>query len=141
MPEADAESAALVGAVAGLLAIVAHADRTYTESERAHIREALGRVDGLKPGAAEAIEALLNERLAELAHEPLQTYARILYEGLERDGRYEILEVLLDLAAADDEIDMQETHLLRRIGRALGLSDDEYIAAQARHREKLKLLR
>lgn len=141
MPKADTQTAAIVGALAGLLAVVAHADRIYTEAEREHVRDALGRVAELQAGTAAAIEALLSERLAELAHEPLQIYTRVLYEGLERSARVEVFEVLMDLAAADDLLDMHETNLLRRIATALGLSVDEYVASQARHRAKLQLLR
>lgn len=141
LPQADHETAAIVGALAGLLATVAHADRTYTEGERALVREALGSVHGVAENAAVAIEALLSERMSELAHEPMQLYTRILYETLEREARLEIFEVLMDLAAVDDLLDMHETHLLRRIATALGLSSDEYLASQARHRDKLALLR
>jgi uncharacterized tellurite resistance protein B-like protein len=141
MPEADAGTAALVGALAGLLAVVAHADRSYGPAEQAAIHAALGRVPGLTGQAIEAIELLLRERMAELAHESLQTYTRVLYEGMERPARLEVFEVLMDLAAADELLDMQETNLLRRVARALGLADDEYASSQARHRERLSVLR
>lgn len=141
MPGADAHTAAIVGATAGLLATVAHADRNYTEAEREAVRGALSQVQGLGSGAFSAIEELLAERVAELAHEPLQTYTRVLYEGLERSARLEVFEALMDLAAADEVLDMHETNLLRRIARALGLSDQEYNASQARHRQRLSILR
>jgi uncharacterized tellurite resistance protein B-like protein len=141
MPGADAHTAAIVGATAGLLATVAHADRKYTEAEREAVRDSLSKVQGLGAGAFTAIEELLSERVAELAHEPLQTYTRVLYEGLERPARAEVFEALMDLAAADEVLDMNETNLLRRIARALGLSDHEYNDSQARHRQRLSVLR
>jgi uncharacterized tellurite resistance protein B-like protein len=141
MPGADADTAAIVGATAGLLATVAHADRAYTEAEREAVRDALSKVQGLDLGALTAIEELLAERIAELAHEPLQSFTRVLYEKLERTARVEVFEALMDLAAADEVLDMNETNLLRRIARALGLSDPEYAASQARHRERLSILR
>jgi uncharacterized tellurite resistance protein B-like protein len=140
MPQSDAETAALVGAVAGLMSTVAHADRVYTDEERFHVRTALERMHALSAGSAAAISELLETRMAELAHESLQTYTRILYEGMERGGRLEVLDVLMDLAAADDVLSTEETNLLRRIARALGLSDDEYLASQQRHRDKLGVL-
>src|SRR5687767_1090262 len=141
MPGADERSVAIVGAVAGLLATVAHADRNYTEAEREAVRDALLKVHGLDAGSLQAIEDLLQEQVAALAHEPLQTYTRVLYEGLERGARLEIFEVLMDLAAADESLDMQETNLLRRIATAIGLSDREYVASQERHRKRLSVLR
>ena len=65
----------------------------------------------------------------------------MLYEGLTREARLEVLEALMDLAAADELLDMQETNLLRRIARGLGLSDQEYLASQERHRQRLSVLR
>ncbi|MFT3925566.1 MAG: TerB family tellurite resistance protein [Myxococcales bacterium] len=141
MPKADEHTAAIVGALAGLLATVAHADRVYTDKEREQVRQALADIPVLADGAAAAIEALLNQRMAELAHESLQVYTRVLYNGLERWARVEVFEVLMDLAAADDVLDMQETNLLRRIANALGLTEDEYLVSQARHKEKLGVLK
>jgi uncharacterized tellurite resistance protein B-like protein len=141
VPGADAQTASAVGAVAGLCATVAHADRSYNEAERAHLREVISRMHELSAGAVEAICALLDTNGAELAHQPLQTYTRVLYENLEREARLEILDALLDLAAADEVLDMDETNLLRRIARSLGLSDEEYVASQARHRAHLTVLR
>jgi uncharacterized tellurite resistance protein B-like protein len=141
MPEADAQQAAIIGAVAGLLATVAYTDRKYAEAEREQVADALSRMHAVSPQALGAIEELLGERLAELSHEPLQTYTRVLYEGLERGARLEIFEVLMDLAAADEVLDMEETNLLRRIARAIGLSDPEYTASQERHRKRLSVLK
>jgi uncharacterized tellurite resistance protein B-like protein len=141
MPGADAAQAAVVGAMAGLLAMVAHADRKYTEAEREGVRNALSKVHGLGHGAPTAIEELLEERLADLAHESLQAYTRVLCEQLDLPARCEIFEVLMDLAAADELLDMEETNLLRRIARGLGLSDQQYNASQSRHRQRLSVLR
>ena len=141
IPNADQEQAAIVGALAGLMAAVAHADRKYSEAEREAVSDALSKVQCIAPEALGAIEELFAERLAELAHEPLQTYTRVLYEQLAREARLEVFEALMDLAAADEVLDMQETNLLRRIARGLGLSDDEYVASQQRHRARLSVLR
>lgn len=140
MPSADRAAAAQVASVAGLLACVAHADRAYTEAERSALKRTLGRVADLGEGAVAAIETLLDERMAELAHESLQTYTRVLYEGLTREARLEVLEVLLELASADQRLDMGETHLLRRIARGLGIGDDEYTRLQEPHKARLSVL-
>jgi uncharacterized tellurite resistance protein B-like protein len=141
MPQADERQASIIGAMAGLLAMVAHVDRNYTEAEREHVSDVLSRLHSLDPGALRAIEELLEEQVAALAAEPLQSYTRVLYEQLTREARLEVFEALMDLAAADELLDMHETNLLRRIARALGLSDQEYTASQERHRQRLSVLR
>lgn len=141
MPGADAREAAIVGALAGLMATVAHADRKYTDAEREAVSSAFAKVGSIRSEALGAIEELFAERLVDLAHESMQTYARVLYEQLERPARLEVLDALMQLAAADEVLDMQETNLLRRIARGLGLSDHEYQASQQQHRARLSVLR
>ena len=141
MPEATSEDAALVGAIAGLFACVAYADRDYSEAEREAVRRELERVHGLTAAGVNAVSELLDQRIAELARESLQTYTRVLYDGTARELRVEVLDVLVDLAAADENLTMDETTLLRRVARGLGLSDEEYNQSQARHRDRLSVLK
>jgi uncharacterized tellurite resistance protein B-like protein len=141
MPPADATTAAIVGAIAGLLAFVAYTDRNYDETEQRAVRQALGRVDGLPERAIDAISALLVTRVGELAAEPLQTYTRVLYERTARAARLEVLDVLMDVATADDVLSMDETVGIRRAAKLLGLSEHDYDAAQSRHRERLSVLK
>jgi uncharacterized tellurite resistance protein B-like protein len=60
---------------------------------------------------------------------------------LDIELRREMLDVLVDLGAADGELSLAETDLLRRTTSALGLTPEDYLASQTRHRDKLKLLR
>jgi uncharacterized tellurite resistance protein B-like protein len=71
----------------------------------------------------------------------MQAHTRLLRDGAELEQRREILDVLVDLGATDGELSMDETNLLRRVTTALGLSQDDYVAAQSRHRERLSVLR
>ena len=141
MPAATPEQAAVVGAVAGLLAFVAYADRRYTDDEQRAVRAALSRVEGFPEHAAEAVSALLGERIKDLATEPVQTYTRVLVGLTSRVARVELLDVLMDLAAADELLSIDETHGLRRVTKLLGLSERDYDAAQAQHRHRLSVLR
>jgi uncharacterized tellurite resistance protein B-like protein len=141
MPDASPQDAAIVGALAGLFAFVAYADRSYTDSEKQVVRTALARFHQLKPQAIDAVCTLLETQIAELAHEPLQTYTRVLYELSDREARLEVLDVLMDVATADDVLSMDETNGLRRIANLLGLSEVDYVAAQAKHKDRLSVLR
>jgi len=140
MPRASERDAAIVASVAGLLAFVAYADRKYGDEEQLAVREALGRVHGLPESASEAVSSLLVARVAELAHESLPTYTRVLYELTERPARLELFEALMDVAVADHVLSMDETNALRRIASLLGLSEQDYLASQSRHRDRLSVL-
>jgi uncharacterized tellurite resistance protein B-like protein len=141
LPEADADTRAIVVAIAGLLACVAYADRQYHDAEQSHVREALARVHGLSSAGAEEICALLHEHLLEIAASNPQQHTRRLRELGDVELRRDVLDALVDLAAADEELSMNETALLRRTTSALGLSQDDYVAAQARHKQRLSVLR
>lgn len=141
MPGADETEVRVIAAVAGLFACVAHADRDYTTDEAAEIRRHLGHVHDLPPTAADAISALLDRSAAALAHHGPHVHTRAIKEHTERTARVEVLEVLMDIAAADASITLAETELLRQIATLLGLSADDYLHAQSRHRDKLEVLR
>ena len=90
---------------------------------------------------AEAICEALRQHLLELASSNSQQHTRNLRELGDLELRRDVLDALVDLAAADEDLSMTETALLRRTATALGLTQDDYVAAQARHRERLSVLR
>jgi len=140
MPEADDETRALVTAVAGLCASVALADGVYAPEEKIVVRRELERVHVLDASTIDAICDLLERDIQKVTAAGDQRWARFLRDLLERPARLEVLEALVEIAAADGEIAMSETNHLRRLALALGLSQDEYLALQSKHRDKLSLL-
>jgi uncharacterized tellurite resistance protein B-like protein len=98
-------------------------------------------VQGLDSRAVDAICATLLARIVEIAASNTQTYTRDLRELGELELRREVLDALVDLAAADGEISLAETDLLRRTATAMGLTPDDYLASQSRHRDRLSVLK
>jgi uncharacterized tellurite resistance protein B-like protein len=141
MPAADDDTHEIVFALAGLLACVAYADREFDAAEQLHACEALANIPGLTTEGVAAICAALRAHVGEIASVNPQAYTRALRERTQLEVRREVLDVLVDLGAADGTLSLAETDLLRRMTSALGLSPDEYAASQARHRDKLALLR
>ncbi|UQA62759.1 TerB family tellurite resistance protein [Polyangium aurulentum] len=135
------ETVRIVAAIAGLLACAAYADKDYSEVEEARVVEELSRVRGLDRAGAAAIGAVLREHIVEITSAEASVYARELCDLCHRDLRLELLDVLVDVAAEDEVISVRETNLLRNATQALGLSQDDYNASQARHRDKLSVLR
>lgn len=140
MPDADEVEVRIVAAVAGLFACVAWADGEYSRDEARMVRRLLEHIHDLPPRAVDAICALLDERVGDLARGDVHEHTRAIKQGTERGARIEVLDVLMDLAAADGTITVAETELLRRVAKLLGLSVDEYVAAQSRHKDKLSVL-
>lgn len=141
LPGADAETWRVVAAIAGLLAAVAYADRTYTDEEDAHVRAALERVHGLPSAGVDAISQTLRRHAPTLSAVELPRFARDLREFGDNELRLEVLSALVGLAAADGELGTAEVNLLRHITSTLGLSQSDYNHAQAEHRAKLAVLK
>ena len=64
-------------------------------------------------------------------------YSVYVVELADRELRLEILQLLVDVAAADGTIRQSETNLVRGLAVALVLDQDDYNAAQAKHRDRL----
>lgn len=137
----DDELIRITASVAALLLCVAYADLDYQAEEEDVLRATLGRIQGMDQRGVEAILQVLREQVVALAGAEASSYARELLGLTEEDFRLELLDVLVDVAAADDEITLQETNMLRSVAKALGLSQAQYNASQARHRDKLTVLK
>ncbi|MFZ1864232.1 MAG: TerB family tellurite resistance protein [Polyangiales bacterium] len=139
--EADDATRRIVTAVAGLLAKIAYADGDYSAQEEATIRQELSRVHGLSQAGVDAICGLLADQISHVALLGDHDWTRDLRDLADRALRLEVLEVLVEMAVADQVLKQDEQVQLRRIAKALNLTQDEYNALQAKHRDKLSTLR
>ncbi len=137
---ADEDTVHIVTAIAGLLATVAYADREWSAAEERRVRAELARVNGLEASGVAAILSALQENVVEISTTQTPHYTRDLRALADRDLRLEVLDVLVDLAAADGSISFDEVTLLRNTATALGLTQDDYNAIQDRYRDKLSFL-
>ncbi|HEY6726385.1 MAG TPA: TerB family tellurite resistance protein [Polyangiaceae bacterium] len=138
---ADAETVAIVTAIAGLLGSIAYADRAITEAERDLLVAALSGIQGLDERAAQAILRSLTRHIVAVSTLERPRFTRALVEFGDRELRYQVLSLLVDLAAADGTIGVEEVNMLRSITTALGLTQHDYNELQRRHRERLGSLR
>ncbi|MGB5191561.1 MAG: TerB family tellurite resistance protein [Polyangiales bacterium] len=141
LADADDATRRIVTAVAGLLAKVAYADGDYSVKEEATIRRELSRVHGLSQAGVDAICGLLTDQISHVALLGDHDWTRDLRDLAERELRLEVLEVLVEMAVADEVLKHEEQVQLRRIAKALSLTQEEYNAIQAKHRNKLSTLR
>lgn len=137
MPEADAETVAIVAACAGLLAAVAYADREFSEAERDHARQVLESVNGIGPTGAAAILRVLETQVVELSTVHINRFTRTLKDLGDRDLRLHVLESLIELCAADDALRSPEVVVLRQTATQLGLEQDDYNRLQEKHKHKI----
>jgi len=140
LADADDATRRIVTAVAGLLAKVAYADGHYSVQEEATIQKELSRVHGLSQAGVDAICGLLADQISHVALLGDHDWTRDLRDLADRELRLEVLEVLVEMAVADQVLKHDEQTQLRRIAKALALTQDEYNALQAEHRDKLSTL-
>jgi uncharacterized tellurite resistance protein B-like protein len=141
LPLADAETVRVVAALTGLLGAVAYADRNYSNEEEELVRQVLGRIQGMTAAGIDAVCAALRRHVVAASTVMIPHFARELRELADPELRREVLDALVDLAAADSQITTSETNLLRQITTSLGLAQGDYNESQARHRERLSSLR
>jgi uncharacterized tellurite resistance protein B-like protein len=133
----DDELTDIVSAVAGLLVTVAYADRDHSAEESAEIARQLARIPGLGEAGVPAIAEVLGRHARPLSSLHVQRCTRILREQADEPMRYELLDVLLAVAAADGTISHQEIVSLRTLTTALGLSQAHYNQLQQKYGSKL----
>lgn len=94
----------VVAALAGLLAAVAYADPSYSSAEEALVRSVLARVHGMTPAGVEAVCGGMRRHVVEASTVQIPHFARELRELADGELRRVVLDALVDLAAADDDI-------------------------------------
>ena len=141
LPKADADTLAVVTACTGLLACVAYADREFSAEELAHARSLISTIHGLGPEGGDAVTRALRTHVRELSEVHATRFTRTLVELGSRELRVHVLEMLLEIAAADARIDHAEVSVLRQATSSLGLTQDDYNRLQKKHRELLASLR
>lgn len=141
LPGADADTVRVVVGMTGLLGAVAYADRHYSDAEEHRVRRELARVHGMTDAGIEAICAALRRHIVEVSTVQAPRYCRDLLELCDRELRFEVLDVLVEVAAADGVITPAETNLLRQTTTALGLTQQDYNVIQEQHRKKLSVLK
>ncbi|MGB8329089.1 MAG: TerB family tellurite resistance protein [Polyangiales bacterium] len=140
LSDADDATRRIVTAVAGLLAKVAYADGHYSAQEESTIQKELSRVHGLSQAGVDAICGLLADQISHVALLGDHDWTRDLRDLADRELRLEVLEVLVEMAVADEVLKHDEQTQLRRIAKALSLTQDEYNSLQMKHRDKLSTL-
>jgi len=141
LPEADDDTARVIAALGGLLAAVAYADRDYSSAEEAVVRQLLARVHGMTTAGIDAICEAMRRHVVEASTVGIPRFTRELRELGDAELKREVLDALVDLAAADGRVTMSETNLLRQITASLGLSQSDYNESQARHKDRLSILK
>ncbi len=106
-------------AVAVLLVEAARMDDHFDDAERA------------------TIERMLAEKTAEASHQ-YYPFPRLTVERMDPKQRIELIEMLWEVAYADDVVDPDEEVLLRRVAGLIYVSDEDRVGARHRVLRRLQ---
>jgi uncharacterized tellurite resistance protein B-like protein len=97
-------------------------------------------IQGIGDEGAAAVAGVLGANMVEIATVHSTRFTRTLMELGDRDLRRQILELMVEVAVADERLTHDEVKVLRQLTSALGLEQGDYNEIQARHRDKLTVL-
>ena len=132
LPELSDEKATEVACIAGLMARVAYVDFKLEDRELSHIN--------LEDEVVQRISDVAIRHIRELAGLENHLYVYPLREILDKQQRFNIVEALFALAAADEVVENIESEEIRLIASGLELSDQHFLAARAKVIGHLKAL-
>lgn len=131
------ERARFFAAFAYLLARVADADLEVADRERDAIASVLQRHAELNEHDARIVAELAISQAEEIEGSLHNIVSRRFKELSDRNERIQLVDGLFAVAAADDEVSVQEGNEVFRIADELGLERLDVIAVRSRYREKL----
>jgi uncharacterized tellurite resistance protein B-like protein len=127
--QADAEHRARVAAAA-LLVEVIRSDESFSETERAHVLDAVQRKFDLT--TAEARELLTLAETQSHDATDLYQFTSKVNASFSPERKVRLIEELWRVAFADTLLNAHEEHLIRRIADLLHVRHSDYIAAKLR---------
>lgn len=122
-------------ATAALLIEMTRVDEHIKPAEQAALVAGIRRIFGL--GKDETDELI---RLAEQEVQDATCYhafTSLINKGFSRQQKIRVVEMLWEIAYADQELDMYEEHLVRKLSELLYVSHGDFIAAKLRVKSQL----
>ena len=120
-------------ATAALLVEVVRSDGTIAPAERDAMLAALGGKFSLAPQEAAALVELA-EQESRLANDTYQ-FTSLINRDFSPAQKLRVIELMWQVAYADDALGAHEQHVLRRIAELLHVPHGDYIAAKMRARD------
>lgn len=117
-------------AAAALLIEVGRADFDMSDDELSRIGSALRKLFGLDPAQTDELISLARAEVESATS--FHGFTSLINEHFEQPERVQLLELMWQIAYADDELEKHERHLMRKIAGLLHVSDQDYAASKVR---------
>jgi uncharacterized tellurite resistance protein B-like protein len=120
-------------ATAALLAEMVRIDRDVTADEQALAQRAVREKFGLSQAEAEELLRLADEEVRGATD--YYQFTSLINREFTQAQKERVIELLWQVAYADDELSAHELHLMRKVAALLHVPDSAYIAAKMRARD------
>jgi uncharacterized tellurite resistance protein B-like protein len=127
---APAGAPSIQRATAALLAEMVRIDRDVTPEEQAIAHRAIRDKFGLSQAEAAELLQLADEEVRGATD--YYQFTSLINRGFTQDQKERVIELLWQVAYADDELSAHELHLMRKVAGLLHIPDSAYIAAKLR---------
>jgi uncharacterized tellurite resistance protein B-like protein len=111
-----------------LLIEMANADDNFTEEERKKIISVMQRTFDLSREYVDELIELSEERIKKSID--IFGFATTINENFSKDEKFELLKNLWRLVYVDENVDMNEDHLIKKIGNTLNMEHQDVIATK-----------
>jgi uncharacterized tellurite resistance protein B-like protein len=115
-------------ATCALLIEMANADDNFTEEERKKIISVMQKTFDLSREYVDELIELSEERIKKSID--IFGFAITINENFSKDEKFELLKNLWRLIYTDETLDMNEDHLIKKIGNTLNMEHQDVIAAK-----------
>ncbi len=115
-------------ATCALLIEMANADDNFTEEERKKIISAMQKTFDLSREYVDELIELSEERVKKSID--IYGFATTINENFSKDEKFELLKNLWRLIYTDETLDMNEDHLIKKIGNTLNMEHSDVIGAK-----------
>lgn len=122
-------------ATAALLAEMVRIDREVTTEEQQIAHRAIREKFGLSQADAEALLHLADAEVAQATD--YYQFTSLINREFTQAQKERVIELLWQVAYADDELSAHELHLMRKVAGLLHIPDSVYIAAKMRAKDAL----
>jgi uncharacterized tellurite resistance protein B-like protein len=137
LPGQDEQKLIYTACVSGLLARIIHIDLKVHDDEIEAFKDILKRYYPSDERTRSAIVDLALNEVKELVDLENQKYSRPLNEFLSEKEKYNILQMLFEVSAADGVVENLESEEIRLVTKSLLLTDQHFLSARAEVKDKL----
>jgi uncharacterized tellurite resistance protein B-like protein len=120
-------------ATAALLAEMIRIDRDVTAEEQAIAERAIREKFALSEGEAAELLRLADEEVRNATD--YYQFTSLINRDFTQEQKERVIELLWQVAYADDQLSAHELHLMRKVAALLHIPDSVYIAAKMRARD------